>query len=276
MRLKSMTFPSASMASPFDDIADSYDEVFTGTLVGRAQRRQVWEETDRNFRAGQRILEINCGTGVDALHLARRGVRVVACDSSSRMVEVARRRIQSAGLDQLVDLRGMATEQIGRLEPEAPFDGLLSNFSGLNCVEDLAGAARSLARLLRPGAKAVICLFGPCCLWEIAWHLAHGNFRGALRRFRRRGAKAYVGGCSGVRVYYPTIRRVRRLFAPHLGLETWRGIGVAIPPSYLEFLAAGFPGFFQAAEKADPWLGRCFGIRSLADHVLLTFERARS
>ena len=40
------------------------------SLIGRAQRRVVTKELDRIFHSGQRILELNCGTGVDALHLA--------------------------------------------------------------------------------------------------------------------------------------------------------------------------------------------------------------
>src|SRR5439155_1758061 len=76
-------------AAPFDAIADTYDESFSDSSIGRAQRRVVWMETDRTFQAGQRILEINCGTGIDALHLAHRGVAVLACDASPRMIAVA-------------------------------------------------------------------------------------------------------------------------------------------------------------------------------------------
>jgi SAM-dependent methyltransferase len=273
--MQSSTVPRTSNSLPFDLIADSYDETFTDTFVGRAQRRQVWEVTDRHFQAGDRVLEINCGTGVDALHLAQRGVRVLACDSSPRMVGRARRRVQSARLGHAVDLRILATEGIAQLELKGPFDGVLSNFAGLNCIQDLSPVARNLARLLKPGGKAVICLFGSCCLWEIAWHLAHANASKAFRRFRRRGTLAHLAGDTTVHVHYPTVRQVRRIFDPHLSLKAWKGIGIAVPPSYLGFLPARLPGFLQAAEKVDPWLGRCPGIRGWADHILLTFEKGR-
>jgi len=273
--MKSSALQIAPNSLPFDSMADSYDDVFTDTIVGRAQRRQVWDETDLHFHPGDRILEVNCGTGVDALHLAQRGVRVFACDSSPRMVGVARQRIQSAGLGDTVDLQVLATEEIAQLESNSLFDGVLSNFAGLNCVEGHSAVAQDLSRLLKPGAKALICLFGPCCLWEIAWYLAQGDSSRALRRFRRRGTRAHLGDNASLSVHYPTVREVQLLFAPHFSLCTWKGIGFAVPPSYLEFLATRFPGFFRAAEKADLWLGRFPGIRGLADHVLLTFERRR-
>ncbi|HVQ63229.1 MAG TPA: hypothetical protein VMT78_01770, partial [Terriglobia bacterium] len=57
-------------ALAFEAIAGVYDDVFSDSPIGRAQRRAVWNEMDREFREGQSILEINCGTGIDALHLA--------------------------------------------------------------------------------------------------------------------------------------------------------------------------------------------------------------
>ena len=96
------TAPSPTRrTAPFDAIADEYDAVFTHSLIGRAQRESVWREIDRLFRPGQRVLEINCGTGVDALHLAARGVQVVACDASAGMVAVARRRLEASHLSEI-------------------------------------------------------------------------------------------------------------------------------------------------------------------------------
>ena len=274
--MESSALPLISNPSPFDLIADTYDDAFTETLVGRAQRRQVWQETDRHFQASHRIVELNCGTGADALHLAERGVRVLACDSSLRMMDAARRRVLSNRMSALVELRALSIEEILQLEPEGLFDGALSNFAGLNCVEDLSVVARHLARLLRPGAKALVCLFGSCCLWEMLWFLARGEATRAFRRFRRQGSIAHLGGTASVHVHYPTVREVRRLFAPHFHLRAWKGIGLAVPPSYLEVLAARYPESLRMAEKADRWLSRCPGIRGLADHVLLTFERGRA
>ena len=262
-----------SASSAFDEIAGAYDACFTDSPIGLAQRGSVWEDLDRTFRAGQRILEINCGTGVDALHLARRGVEVVACDMSPGMIAVARQRFDLAATRVSVDFRVLATERLGELRNEGPFDGILSNFAGLNCVQDLAPVARNLARLVKPRGKAILCFFGRFCLWETAWYLTRGNFRKATRRFGRRNVRGNLSSHSGVKVWYPPVRKVKSMFSPDFFLKNMKGVGIAVPPSYLGHLAARHPWLFRAATHLDPWLGRCPGLRATADHLLLTFER---
>ena len=71
-------------------IAETLDQVFTYSVTGRAQRDIVWRELDRCFHPGQRVLELDCGTGVDAAHLASRGVEVYACEESSKLRDLAR------------------------------------------------------------------------------------------------------------------------------------------------------------------------------------------
>ena len=260
----------------FDVVAETYDDTFSASAIGRAQRSSIWEALDRTFQEGQRILEINCGTGIDALHLAGRGVEVVACDSAPGMIAVAQQRMDASSNRSPVDLRCLATEQIAELEQDGPYDGVLSNFSGLNCVSDLKQVARDLACLVKPGGKAVVCLFGRFCLWETSWYLAHGKFRKAFRRFKRKGVEATLAPGSTVVVHYVSVGALKRTFSPYFRLENWSGIGVAVPPSYLEALAIQFPRLFRFAAGIDPRLGACPGFRALADHVVLTFERSRS
>src|ERR1700749_4547215 len=103
-----------------------------------------------------RILELNCGTGADALFLARQNIAVVACDSSSRMIEIASRRLCKEDPEAPIHFLELPTEHLARLRPRRPFDGALSNFSGLNCVADIDQAAYELARLLTPHAPLVL------------------------------------------------------------------------------------------------------------------------
>ena len=65
-----------SARAAFDAIARRYDQVWTESPAGRAQRDLVWREWDPVFSPNDRILDIGCGTGVDAAHYASRGVIV--------------------------------------------------------------------------------------------------------------------------------------------------------------------------------------------------------
>ncbi len=251
----------------WDATAETYDQIFPETLIGRAQRDAVWRVLDRTFHPGQRILELNCGTGIDALHLAKRGVQVVACDLSPRMIELATKCSIAANAVTSPKFRVMPTQEIGQLVKEGPFDGAFSNFSGLNCVDDLSSVARSLANLVHPGAMAIFCKVGRIAPWEIAWHLAHGDIKKAMRRFHP------VSDDARIQAHYPPVGEVARIFAPEFRLRQWQGIGVAVPPSSMEPLAKRFPKLLNRLIRADRWLTSCPGLKGLADCVLLSFER---
>lgn len=268
---------SSAYSSPFDAIADSYDATFTWSTIGQIQRDAVWAELMRSFRRGDRILDIGCGTGVDAQFLAERGIDVVACDRSERMLQVAEKR--TAALPRSpgsVQLHLLPAEEISSLIEDSPFDGAFSNFGAVNCVEDIAKLADDLARLLKPGANLLLCLMGPLCLWETVWYLFQRKAAKAFRRLHRGGVEARLGDGAVFRVSYPSVGFIRDVFAPEFSLNAIQGVGVAVPPSYLEAWAGRFPTMLKVATNADRVLGRCPGVRMAADHVLLRFERTKA
>jgi ubiquinone/menaquinone biosynthesis C-methylase UbiE len=268
----SLTQPQV-YAAPFDAVAERYDQTFTSSKIGQAQRSSVWKELEKAFRSGDRVLEIGCGTGVDACFLADRGVQVVACDNSPRMIAVATQRLRESKRASLVQPTLLAAEEIAILRGRERFDGAFSNFGALNCVQDPGAVARNLAGLLRPGAKLLLCWMGRCCLWEMVWYLAQAKPEKAFRRFRRGGATARFADGSPLRVYYPSLRSLARAFAPEFRLTSCKGVGIFVPPSYLEVWAARFPRLLRLGTQADSLLARCPGIRVAGDHLLLEFER---
>jgi ubiquinone/menaquinone biosynthesis C-methylase UbiE len=153
--------PQPIFTAPFDAVAERYDETFTSSIIGRAQRAMVWKEIEKTFRAGDRVLEIGCGTGADACFLADRGIYVTATDASAQMIEVTSCRIRTNRLDNFVHPRVLPAENISLLRTTQPFEGALSNFGALNCVNDLQQLAADLAGFLRPGAKVFLCWMGP-------------------------------------------------------------------------------------------------------------------
>jgi SAM-dependent methyltransferase len=267
-------FVPSKAALAFDALADRYDDIFTRTLVGRLQRQTVWNALDDTFRAGQSILELNCGTGEDALFLAGRGMRVLACDASPRMIAVAweRKARELPGAD--AKFQVLPSEMLSSLRPERPFAGALSNFSGLNCVGDLQSVAAELGTLVKPGGRALLCLSTRVCLWELGWYLAHGQPRKALRRLSGRTV-ARVEGVD-VEVHYPTVGAVRRAFAPQFRLRGLRAVGLFVPPSYAEGWASRHRAALRVFEKLDRRLGALPILSRLGDHVLFDFERSAS
>jgi len=256
----------------WDASAETYEQDFAGTLIGQLRRQAVWSELDRVFRLDQRVLELNCGPGIDALHLAERGIRVVACDISPRMIELGRERLAAARLGNLVEFRVLATENIASLSDVYAFDGVFSNFSGLNCVDDLSLVARNLARLLKPGAPAVFCMMGRFVPWEMAWFLAHCDVRRAFLRWRVSGSGL---DAQKVSVRCPSLSEVTRLLAPEFRRKSWKSVGITVPPSYMERWARSFERTTKALARSDRLLGRVPILRNVGDCLVMEFERRR-
>jgi 2-polyprenyl-3-methyl-5-hydroxy-6-metoxy-1,4-benzoquinol methylase len=228
--------PQAILA--FDRLAKRYDDLFTRSLIGRAQRSAVWDVLDRTFRCGDHVLELNCGTGEDALFLAGKGVSVVACDASEQMIEYARRRHSTEAPSASVKFTRLPTERIAELRTEGAFDGVFSNFSGLNCVADLSQTAADLATLVPPGAPLIICLSTRFCISEIIWFLLHGKPREAFRRCS--GYAAAKVGEFVVDVYYPTLYQVQKSFSPSFVMRSCVGMVLRFPHLMLNHGSSDF------------------------------------
>lgn len=251
----------------FETMADAYDSQFTRTTIGTMMRRAVWARCDSRFAPGSRVLEMNCGTGEDALWLAERGVQVLATDVSPAMLRVAQDKMAASPGCPLARFQRLAWEELETLDEE-PFDGMLSNFGGLNCVADLRAAASALARKLRPGAVAVLCIMGPVVPWEWIWFLGHGNPANAFRRLRRGGAK-----WSGITVHYPSIAKTRAAFSPEFRLLRVSAIGALLPPPYTKKWTARYPRVIAALGLAERRCETVWPLPMLADHYLLELQR---
>jgi ubiquinone/menaquinone biosynthesis C-methylase UbiE len=254
----------------FDTLAEDYDAHFTRSSIGRAQRDVVWRKATEVFRDKLSILELNCGTGEDALFLASRGHCVTALDASRAMIDRASQRKEDEAPSAAVDFRLLPTEYLSALS-STRFDAVFSNFSGLNCVSDLSEVAMQLARRTSSGAPALVCFSTRFCLWESMWYLLHGQLRKAVRRWSGHST-AMLNGID-VNVYYPTVRDIARAFAPHFTLRSATGIGIFVPPSYLESWMQRFPRVLATLTAADRIVCRLPLLRTLGDHVLLHFVR---
>jgi ubiquinone/menaquinone biosynthesis C-methylase UbiE len=269
--LTPLTIAQPRAALVFDQMAEEYDDVFTKSMIGRAQRDVVWNILTRTFKSGDHVLELNCGTGEDALFLAQNSISVTACDASEKMIQVASDRLHEEASDAPVSFNILPTERILELQPRTLFDGAFSNFSGLNCVADLKQTSEELATLLPPNAPLLVCLSTRFCVWEMLWFLLHGKFRKAFRRCSGH-ATAKVGEFS-VDVYYPTVRKLQQLFSPHFVLHSYMGIGVTVPPSYVETWIRRHPKLLNLLRSTDEVVSTLPGFRVLGDHMLLHFER---
>ncbi len=164
----------------------------------------------RHFIAAIMFLSSTAATGEDAFFLSEQGVSALCCDASQHMITRAEQRLQHQQLPARVAFRHLPTERIGELAPEASFDGAFSNFSGLNCVADLASTAADLSALVKPGGSLVLCLSTRICLIEILHYGSRGQWKKAVRRCGGQ-AKAKLGGADLTIFYSHAARRSSQL-----------------------------------------------------------------
>lgn len=256
-------------ARPFDELAGAYDATFSEAPIGRTLRQLVWVRLERAFAPPCRILELGCGTGEDALHLARGGCDVVAIDSSVNMIEVARRKVLRDGRASRVEFHCRPMEQLETALRGGPrFDGVLSNFGAINCVADLRHLVLEVSRWLRPGARLVWIVMGRHVPWEWLWYSGRGEWAKAWRRLSADGVP-----WRGMRIQYPTPARLARLLQPCFRVEQIAPLGAILPPSYVGPWLEARPHLLRHLTRLEQAAHRWSVLASLADHYVVEASR---
>jgi HemK-related putative methylase len=254
--------------SPFDELAAEYDRSFTHSRCGGVLRAMVWERLAARFAGRQRILELGCGTGEDAIFLARRGHHVLAIDASAEMIRCARLKAVAAGCVERIDFRVLGIESLEELRGEAPFDGAFSSFGAINCVADVTSLARRLAGYLPEGSPLLLVAMGRHVPWEWLWFGARGEFAKAFRRLPREGAV-----WRGMRIFYPTPAGLTEALRPGFSTEQVRALGSILPPSYAMEWLDRRPALLRRLAALERRLATSSLSASLADHYMLEARR---
>ena len=265
------------LGAGFDCSAGQYDREAEANPAMSYMRRVSLHVLRASFAPGQRVLELGCGTGEEAIALARDGLRVLALDLSSQMLAAADVKIAAAGLAHLVRTRRLAAGEIGLLVDEmgrGAFDGAYSSFGALNGEPDLGVVGRALAQLIRPGGRLVVSVMNRFYPFEVLWFLAHGRPRQAVRRWEG-STLAGVSPALAVRVrtWYHTPRDLERAFLAFRRVRC-RALPLLLPPPYAAHLWARFPAWMRRLGGGEEWLAPRWPFCALGDHFLMVLEHA--
>jgi SAM-dependent methyltransferase len=178
-----------------------------------------------DLRAGERVLDVACGSGNAALAAARRFCQVTGIDYVPSLLVRARQRAEAEGLQ--------ATFQEADAEdlpfPDGSFDAVLST-CGAMFAPDQQQTARELLRVCRPGGRIAMVNWTP------------DGYVGAL--FRAIGR--HLPAPPGIRppVEWGTEARLRELFGPLVTISAPR---------------RSFRWRFQSAEHQAEFFATCYG-----------------
>lgn len=258
----------------FDLAAATYDCDFTESVIGKLQRNRVHHFLLKSLGdRSQKILEINCGTGEDALWLARHGNRVIATDASEKMIEECKRKIYESQFKSPVQAQQVSFSELKQKFSSESFDLIFSDFGGLNCVSpaELSRLVADFSSLLKPGGKFVAVIMGRKCLWERFYFVVKGKFKEALRRNSGKQVEVKIGN-EEIPVWYYKPAEFRKIFKNSFVSGRVRPVGLFIPPSYLNCFFADrkfLLGIFSALEKVFPFSF----LSDYADHYFIELRK---
>ncbi len=265
-----MSDPQAEIiAEAFSRTAPKYDAFAIDHPHLSRLRRKVYEHLARRLPAGKRILELNAGTGIDAVELANRGYFVHATDIAPGMLSLLETKLITPELTRKISFQQCSFVDLEKVDA-GPFDMVFSNFGGLNCIPDLSPVIQYLPNLLRPGGWVTWVLMPPVCLWELAM-LFLGQFRLAFRRFTRGGTQARLEGYS-FKVYYFTPGKVMKWFGKDFQVDQIEGLSVITPTAESKNFAKRFPRLYKLLAGIDDRLSPRYPWREWGDFYILSMR----
>ena len=264
----------------FDDLAPSYDTDIAGNEITIRMRKIFRRALLDAFHPGERVIEIGCGTGIDALWLVEQGLEVVATDISQGMVDRVAEKARAMGLRSSLLCRKLAAKDIGVLGQEfglESFDGAYSHAGALNMEPELARVPAQLGPLLREHSPFVCSVINRTSLFEIVFYLSVLRPRKAFRRLgdpvpipisRSGPLQRYV---VPSRFYTP--RETRRIFEERFVLEKLQAMELFLPPANLTGEYSFLKPIFAPLEALERQLSTTYPWNGWGHHTIFTFRR---
>lgn len=266
------------MHQAFDTIAKNYDASFTNSNIGIAQREIVWSYLEKTLPNNKNlnILELNCGTGEDALWFAKKGHKVLATDISEKMLEITNDKLNQSNLRSSVRTMQIDINKIDSSGIEGKFDLVFSNFGGMNCISfnDMEKLPSEIKKLLKPEGQFIMVIMPSFCLWETFYFFLKLNFRKAFRRLSKKGTIAKLNGTE-LKTFYFSPARIKNIFNENFELLSLKPIGFFIPPSYLDNFFSSKNKMFNTLQKLEKAVMEISFLSNSSDHFLIQF-RVRS
>ena len=259
----------STIAEAFSRTAEKYDSFADDHPHLTRMRNKVYDHISCLLPRGSRILELNAGTGTDAVALAQRGYFIHATDLASGMLERAREKVSQLGLGSQITVQQCSFTELDQVQG-APFDAVFSDLGGLNCIPDLSPVIRQLPQVLKPGGLVTWVLMPPICLWEMA-EIFRGHFRLAFRRLSRGGTRSHLEGLH-FDVYYFKPRQVLTWFGDDYDCLALEGLSVITPTAESKNLAKEHPRLYRTLSWLDDRLAVRSPWREWGDFYILSLR----
>jgi len=266
------TFKEQYAEKAFSKQSGIFDELYAGNTIVSYKRERVRAHVLQYLKKAGTILELNSGTGDDALFFAQKGHHVHATDISQGMQHQLKKKVSANSLEHLISHELCSYTQLHRLKDKGPYDHIFSNFAGLNCTGELDKVLASFPPLLKENGVITLVILPQFCLWEILL-VFRGKFKTAFRRFfSRNGRKAHLEGTYFNCWYYNPSYVISRM-KDSFDLLSLEGLCTLVPPSYIEGFAEKHPAVYQTLQKAENKLRYNWPFKVTGDYYIISFVK---
>ncbi len=259
-------------AAAFSLQARGFDKFYSTNKIIEYKRKRVRDHVKKYIHPGDLILELNSGTGQDAVWLAQQGCRVHATDIAAGMLEVLQQKIIHEGLETSVSSELCSFTALSTLRQQGPYDMIFSNFAGLNCTDKLDEVLDSFFPLLIPGGIVTIVLLPKFCLWEFLL-LFKGKFKTAIRRFFSSKGRAARVEETYFKCWYYNPSFITERLNEKFNLLRIEGLCTIVPPSYIENFSDKYPKAFKFLKSAEDKFKSRWPWKYIGDYYIISFRK---
>ena len=256
----------------FDRYADQYDADFTFSAIGLLQRNQVYNKLLPLLNKNINLLELNCGTGHDALALIGEVKTILATDASNAMIETCRFKTKNKIPN--LEFKTLAIQQIKGDLSGANF--VFSNFGGLNCLApiEFKEFAIKCKDLMPTKSDLFFVIMGRKCVWERLYFFLKLDFPKGYRRKQKNGVNTIIKD-SAFKTWYYSPKEISELFAPHFQEISRGSIGLFVPPSYLNPFFKNKRILLRVFELLDHFFCKFSLLANYGDHFYIHLKKAQ-
>ena len=272
MRSTAYNIDELKAAEAFNRQSSLFDAIYAPNIIIQYKRERVRSNVERFLAPRSNILELNAGTGEDAIYFAAKEHTVHATDIAEEMQNVLKQKVKQYNLQSRITTETCSFTRLESLQNKGPYDLIFSNFAGLNCTGDLDEVLQSFSSLLKPNGLATLVVMPRFCLWEFLLFLK-GNFKTAFRRFKsKNGVTAHIEGTYFKCWYYSPAFIEQRLKYEFelLGVE---GLCTIVPPSYFENFPSKHPNLFRRLIKAENKMKSKWPWKIIGDYFIITMRK---
>ncbi len=256
----------------FNNVAEIYDETFTNTEIGKLQRKAVWDYIDKILPENKKlnILELNCGTGEDAIYIAQKGHEITATDISEEMIKITKQKVDKSGFKNRVKVLQCDMRELENCNFSEKYDFVFSNFGGLNCLNhaELQKLSDNLKNLLVLNGRLIAVIMPKFCLMESLYFLTKFDFKKVFRRNTNSSIPVNVGD-NLVETFYYSPKNMIDVFQNNFKKVAIKPIGISVPPSYLEPLFLKRKKLLNVLGNFENHINEVPGLSYASDHYLI-------